>query len=263
MSLSRFIHSLTSVSLGSSALKSLKDNDAKSHLIYQPIHVNQIRIVILAPGRWKDQLRCTLQTVSVDAEVEYEALSYTWGDENITKTILLQGFDFQVTTNLDAALRHLRLQDKERKIWIDALCINQSDTADKTIQIRQMHLIYVHTAHLVVWVGEAEDDSDIALQTCEEIGQELEGIDYINANLTKVPFMNAIVAEGKKLDPRPWLAIDRLFQRSYFERLWVCIKPLLACPQLIPVTGRSRNLSAKAADFACLRQSQHSMGNHR
>jgi hypothetical protein len=46
------------------------------------------------------------------------------------------------TRNLDSALRHLRQSKKSRLIWIDALCINQSDISEKCIQVSDMGNVY-------------------------------------------------------------------------------------------------------------------------
>jgi hypothetical protein len=92
----------------------------------------------------------------------YEALSYVWGsDENKLRISLSyvsehdancsrkpdvdncrtasdQGLQHKVTQNLAAALRHIRLSDVERTMWIDAICINQEDHDEKNHQVKQM-----------------------------------------------------------------------------------------------------------------------------
>jgi hypothetical protein len=55
----------------------------------------------------------------------YESLSYAWGDPDVSISIRLEGKHFHVTTNLESALRHIRFPDRERIMWIDAVCINQ------------------------------------------------------------------------------------------------------------------------------------------
>lgn len=61
----------------------------------------------------------------------YEALSYVWGDPDITVPIQLHGSGHKVTRNLELALRYIRLGDRERVMWVDALCINQTDISEK------------------------------------------------------------------------------------------------------------------------------------
>jgi hypothetical protein len=58
----------------------------------------------------------------------YEAISYAWGSDTASATIEI--YDPKSTTvmvmrpNVDTMLRHLRYEKKERRLWIDALCIN-------------------------------------------------------------------------------------------------------------------------------------------
>jgi hypothetical protein len=60
----------------------------------------------------------------------------------------------QVTTNLELALRHLRRENRARTLWIDALCINQENKDEKTIQIQRMQWIYANASPIVVWLGD-------------------------------------------------------------------------------------------------------------
>ena len=46
---------------------------------------------------------------------------------------------------------------------VDAICINQEDKIEKGMQVRYMSEIYSKASHVIVWLGEAENDSDRAL----------------------------------------------------------------------------------------------------
>jgi len=69
---------------------------------------SEIRLVRLYAAKFDDQPRCTLENYSLTGEKEqpYIALSYTWGDANVTSPILLDGQQYPVTTNLHRFLRH-------------------------------------------------------------------------------------------------------------------------------------------------------------
>ena len=85
----------------------------------------EIRLARLAPHkRLGAQAVCSLEIVSLDDDLQYEALSYTWGDSDITKPFSLQSIQWPVTVNLEAALRDLRDASVEKVIWIDAICID-------------------------------------------------------------------------------------------------------------------------------------------
>jgi hypothetical protein len=69
--------------------------------------------------------------------------------------ILLEVQSILITRNLHAALNDLRYKDRERILWADALCINQSDLVERTHQVSLMSSVYGRAALVIVWLGEA------------------------------------------------------------------------------------------------------------
>ena len=198
-------------------------------LIYQQLQFGEIRVVKLAPGEEKQPIRCTLDVVSLDDIPSYETLSYTWGDPSLPKkTILLQEQLFEVTPSLESALRHLRSPDSERTIWVDAVCINQKDLEERSLQVRQMQFIYARSWHLVIWVGEAdeEEDSDLGMETFEKLGEELKEGSHWDVDLANVSLIKNLPQETESFDPKPWVTVNRLLRRDWFERVWVLCSPL-------------------------------------
>lgn len=70
-----------------------------------------------------EAVHCTLEYHSLVSDIRYHALSYTWGDPSITTKIVLDGDEFDVTTNLGTALTQLR-DDGYTKLWVDAVCLH-------------------------------------------------------------------------------------------------------------------------------------------
>lgn len=172
--------------------------------IYQPLGHHEIRLIVLQPAKWNSAIKCHLITKSLNEGPEYQALSYIWGDPKALRPISLQGTLVQITRNLESALRHLRYEDRERTLWIDALSINQSDLIEKTQQIRQMHLIYARTHHLIVWIGERSEDSDMAMQAMRRIGREQEGEDTWDIGTAHPSSMvKEALAAREPFDPKP------------------------------------------------------------
>lgn len=102
---------------------------------------------------------------------QYEALSYTWGGNERSGCIDIDGCTMQVTANLSLALNRLRLPHQDRIIWIDALCIDQSNDKERTHQVGRMSDIYRSAKRVVIWLGESTEDTDMAI----ELMQEMEG----------------------------------------------------------------------------------------
>ncbi|KAN0116731.1 Heterokaryon incompatibility [Hyaloscypha variabilis] len=88
---------------------------------------------------------------SLDQRPHYEALSYVWGTEKAPDPILLDGQPFYITENLKDALIMVRQgSQKERVLWIDAICINQNDLSERSAQVRQMRQIYSSAERVLV-----------------------------------------------------------------------------------------------------------------
>jgi hypothetical protein len=77
-----------------------------------------------------------------------------WGDPNVTRPIALNGHTFEVTTNLEAAIRHLRFQDRNRVFWIDAISVNQIDNDERNSQVLLMRGIYTHCERCRAWTAQ-------------------------------------------------------------------------------------------------------------
>ncbi|KAH8689722.1 heterokaryon incompatibility protein-domain-containing protein, partial [Phaeosphaeriaceae sp. PMI808] len=124
---------------------------------------DEIRVVGLRPAlHWDDQIECSLTTLSLSDpdRPQYQALSYVWGDSRVTLPIKVNGFHFEGTKNLVDALHALRLQDKERLIWIDAICINQGDIQERNQQVKKMADIYRKSSATVAWLGPSTEKSE-------------------------------------------------------------------------------------------------------
>jgi len=112
-------------------------------------------------------IKCHVQNRSRYRNLEFEALSYRWGDpkENTPICIRLTAYQGEeesdetpylpcpVTRNLEQALRALRLHDRDRLLWVDALCINQKDIVERGQQVRVMAQIYQTCTRGLLWLG--------------------------------------------------------------------------------------------------------------
>ncbi|KAF8862535.1 HET-domain-containing protein, partial [Acephala macrosclerotiorum] len=136
--------------------------------VYRPLDEiqTQIRVLHILPALdSKARIHATLHIISLSDQEPpfFNALSYCWGDPKVTRPIVLDGQEWCVTINLEAALRHLRKDDQEFVIWVDAVCINQADFVERESQVQMMADIYRGASSVIVWLGEEGDDSDLAM----------------------------------------------------------------------------------------------------
>ena len=108
-----------------------------------------------------------------DQQFDYEALSYAWGSKDDPSHVLVRGNGnrkgkIQITRSLDEALRHLRNTRKHRLFWIDALCINQADDAEKGSQVAMTGDIYRLAGCVTAWLGPEGDGNEAAFDLVRE-----------------------------------------------------------------------------------------------
>jgi hypothetical protein len=87
----------------------------------------------------------------------YEAVSYCWGALDRPHVVSIKDHAGQliVTANVDLILSYLRKSTKNRKSWIDVLCIDQEDAVEKAVQVQKLGEIYREAAKVHVWLGAA------------------------------------------------------------------------------------------------------------
>ncbi|PMD17916.1 hypothetical protein NA56DRAFT_648340 [Hyaloscypha hepaticicola] len=187
----------------------------------------EIRLLHLLPGPFPSPIRVTLESTpfSPDAPPQFEALSYAWGSaENLIDIFIGSSgcYTLTVTQNLAEALPYLRLEDRSRTLWIDAICVNQSDMAERTSQVKRMADIFSKATRVVVWLGPASEDSSMAIAFFNTICSKVT-IDWQTYSFqsTSAGTWWADVSIPKSLDQAQSNSISSLLSRSWFERLWI------------------------------------------
>ena len=157
----------------------------------------------------------------------YEALSYVWGSPEDPKSILVREGNatqsLPVRSNLYLALQHLRYAHSSRWLWIDALCINQSDIKERGKQVQRMRSIYTCARRVIVWLGPVADESHTALSTLQYLGEQVE----ITRDFQILRSPGSVQRDwfhswiSLPYDSKTWLAIEKLLERPWFSRLWI------------------------------------------
>jgi hypothetical protein len=224
---------------------------------YKPLsdQLHPIRLLKLHKAEnFQDKIYCNLWETTLYANVEFEALSYTWGNTPVDEMRFMylrdygegrsedvnKDYQFWIGRNLEQALRYLRFADRDRILWIDKICINQSDEGEKGKQIGQMRLIYIHARRVVLWMGE-EGDANMALNHIRRLESAFE----VDSHRRKTMFNGMSAEEVEKnadsLDPegivvflmpflldgydREWCACDDLLNREWWTRSWYDAAP--------------------------------------
>ncbi|UKZ90442.1 uncharacterized protein TrAFT101_005461 [Trichoderma asperellum] len=171
-----------------------------------------IRLIHLeAATQLSDPLRCRLTEVSLAANPAYKALSYSWDAQTPSHPIECDGAMLRITHNCKAALRRLRSLG-DLTLWIDGICIDQTSTAERSAQVALMRDIYKQAAEVVVWLGEEDEASKMAIRYLEDIA--LMSVDKERMERC-LPLLVGLQVKKDSDDP-----IGPLFKRSWFSRMW-------------------------------------------
>ena len=217
-------------------------------MAYQPLNYweNEIRLIRISEldntvNSAQNLIRCEMVRVSLISPPPYVALSYCWGDPEITRKIFLNGNSLQVTNNLYAALQQLKERGVET-VWVDAICIDQMNVEERNLQLLRISAIYRKAQYTIAWIGEPTNESEnknaISLirilsvplhtlkQDVSDLGQEVARHSYVLD-----PTASRHIAEIG------WKHLSPLFNLKYWRRVWI-IQELALSQEVVFLYGR-------------------------
>lgn len=156
-----------------------------------------------------------LSTASFTSQLQpYTALSYAWKNplpsscEHPTTPSYfhIDGHRLEITHNLEDALRCL-YKKKRLRLWIDAICIDQSNDEERGNQVGMMRTIYTEAQSVFIYLGLQTDDSDMAMDFLARLA----------TGETREDFLTFSAEQYYE----SWEALQNLLRRSWWKRAWV------------------------------------------
>jgi Heterokaryon incompatibility protein (HET) len=219
---------------------------------YQNLNRGDIRLLRFCSTD-KDGLSFVIQHKPFDENIPlFAALSYTWGENpTFPHRLRIGNTCLPITENLRDALVHVgrriasksNLRNKISWIWVDAICIDQSNNDEKSHQIGLMSDLYIRASKIYVWLGMPKDENSVRL-AMEKLKYFYNR--YISAKKGAVslrPFWWPYKRRRRielftilgKLDPndtkvfdvegsdthKAWLGIVDLWQQDWWKRAWI------------------------------------------
>jgi len=162
---------------------------------YKTLQDDQLRLLELRPPQGgpdnTELLALSLEAHDCAKAPPYVALSYTWGTEEANKTVSLDGQAFPVRPNLHACLFRLAaFSEQWPRFWIDAICIDQSNTRERNEQVSRMATTFLSATTVVAWLGDLADGETPSKRTCS--------LNFLSPML-----------------------LNRLLRQPYWDRMWV------------------------------------------
>ncbi|KAF4956020.1 hypothetical protein FGADI_4193 [Fusarium gaditjirri] len=232
---------------------SLKKQDLpKEKLVHSPLEDSKgIRLVQVEIN--DSVLSLTMNTYSASDIPPYVCLSYVWVDfgpmwnrgrdfretelevphfsHADTVDIAINNKLFPIGANLHAALLGLHKHLNGRPIWTDAVCIDQDDPDEKTIQVARMDEIYSAAEKVFIWLGRKHTERTAAMTILKAWPAFPEDPDNAHIQFhgkkytTAKAFFDA-TSTGSELIS--WLNLLRIVTESWWSRVWTVQEFILA-----------------------------------
>lgn len=240
------------------------DQNASPPTIYtvyplDPAHA-EIRLLKVELAHSSDgALRCAFYTVSLDQHAPpFTAVSYCWGRAEHDHVIYMGLSAIKVTKTVEEVLRGV-VAHGARFVWIDQVCIDQSNTQERNNQLALMSFIYSRADHVLVYLGQAGQHTSLAVDFAEHYRGRLRGQNVPETDIAQVSTAESVafVASKKPLSlpnaevlRHVALGLVDLLSRPFFTRLWIVQEVVLA--NNVETVCGSRHFRWDIIRLACL-----------
>ena len=116
---------------------------------------HEIRLLTILAGSEISEIKCTLEQVSFSDCGPYFALSYCWSTAEEPRQIILNNERICIRQNLWHFLWNLRKVAGMIRVWVDFLCINQTDVHERNHQVRLMAEDFSGAEGVYAWLGKS------------------------------------------------------------------------------------------------------------
>lgn len=209
---------------------------------------SEIRLLELYPGKQEDLIWCDLHHHNLEHIPRYEALSYEWGCQKVKVPIAVgaqAGID--ISSNLASALRRIRDPEKPRLLWVDQICINQNDIAERSSQVALMRDIYEKAKRVIVWLGHDNKTGEDAMRFVQEI--------TLLAKVQPGKLHMFILKCKDEIMP----VLFTIMFNTYFERYWITQEIVLA-RDVVVYCGSERAPWREVVDALIAIRQRHDLG---
>ena len=171
----------------------------------------QIRLLRLIAWDGSDtRIEFRTTSLALDSKPDFVAISYVWGSNRVAKTWRsIDGSRIPVTESLDSLLREHISTLGQQWVWVDALCIDQTNASEKSAQVRQMGEIFGSARAVNIWLGAGAPEKVRALESIWGMLRCLKSDTEYSGNPIPTSFNDQ------------WQVLQPLFELPWFRRVWV------------------------------------------
>jgi hypothetical protein len=204
--------------------------------------IRLIRLVTGYPTESSGPVQCVLEPYSLNTcpSVPFVAVSYCWGTSAERRVIEIGGMMLNVPASAEEVLRvALQAEGSSSYIWIDAICIDQSNMSERNDQVALMGALYSRADRVLVWLGHASPGIRHALLSIHSVIQQCHDVTGDGAILDETLWGGSgaqkhyLYSDDGLPSDCDWLALEEFFASRWFKRMWpiqeVCLAKEADC----------------------------------
>jgi hypothetical protein len=200
---------------------------------------NFTRVISLHPAKNADDpLVCDISFLDLDCEFySYDAASYVWGKPEFPEVLECGQWVLNITTSLALALRRFRSQSATRRLWVDAVCINQGDDQEKALQVQAMSLIYQRARCCIIYLGEKAPGQEDYMYFLIRLAERVKNISNatVSTDRNNKHIEETMMEVFGSINER---AIEEISMIPWLSRRWI-IQEASLCSAAVVFFGRS------------------------
>jgi hypothetical protein len=226
----------------------LQDRIDSPSFKYPPLHSSTMIRLLKLQNDTKDRslITCQITDTELSTAPPYDAVSYVWGNPKASASLLVGPVEdscIPIAENARCVLAAVTPLEGTRYIWMDSICIDQSNEEEKAQQIPMMGKIYARAQEVISYLKpSSQDDADAAIAFMNRL-TILVGLNANSmTNFLRYPtedIGNAMTAVPLiPINDPGWSAFDCLVSNEYWSRLWI-IQECVAAKQLTFIYGNA------------------------
>jgi hypothetical protein len=226
-----FYHAYTDMkSVATTMFSSYKDKDRVMKVVSQSEHHTALSY---SWGQSMERHPLWLSTISCELD---RSLRKSWDDDD--SKMIVQDHEpdrngyLMISTNLRNYLLEYRRRRLTQFLWIDAICIDQTNDTDKNNQIPLMRHYYEAAKSVHVWLGDATPMEQGVLRILPAIVGKLQASGDVGESLSLTMDEFLQQQDLPPADHNVWAALASILSRPWWDRLWVrFLVPTTCYPQ--------------------------------
>jgi hypothetical protein len=204
--------------------------------LYSPLKAGSTRLLRINSKTSEASIGALVE-VSLEVAPPYYALSHCWGHQDTGREIQIGHYTITVDSELAICVQRLRelasqdsLAEPARYVWIDSICIDQSNDIERSSQVQQMGRIYSQSIRTLIWLGPGTAAYSGAWSLVDHIYNiSTQKPSSEDKPVAKMYSATVHISSGLPIwNSKLWAQLKATLELRWFSRIWIFQETVLS-----------------------------------